>query len=213
MDINLSKIRREYTLRKLSKADVLENPIEQFKIWLEEAFNAEVFEPNAMTLATSTFQGRPSARTVLLKNIQEDGFIFFSNYESKKGVQLLQNPYASMVFYWPELERQIRIEGKVIRSSDELSDQYFKTRPKGSKLGAWASPQSQVIPNRRYLDSLKSDFREEFENRTIIRPENWGGYILQPTIIEFWQGRRSRLHDRIEYVYENEEWIIQRLAP
>jgi len=149
----------------------------------------------------------------LLKEVRKDGLVFFTNYESKKGMQILQNPFGALIFYWPELERQVRIEGKIIKTSDEESDKYFKTRPKGSKLGAWASPQSQELPNRRYLDSLKSDFREEFENRAIDRPDNWGGYILSPTLMEFWQGRKSRLHDRIEYYQENELWEIRRLAP
>ena len=148
-----------------------------------------------------------------MKEIRNEGFVFFTNYESKKGLQILQNPLGALVFFWPELERQVRVEGKIVRTSEEESDQYFKTRPKGSKLGAWASPQSQVIPNRRYLDSLKSDFREEFENRTITRPENWGGYVLEPGLIEFWQGRKNRLHDRIEYLFDNEKWEIRRLAP
>lgn len=213
MNLALSNLRKEYTLKKLNETDVHENPLEQFKIWLQEAINSEVNEPNAMTLATSTFQGKPSARLVLLKEIRNEGFVFFTNYESKKGLQILQNPLGALVFFWPELERQVRVEGKIVRTSEEESDQYFKTRPKGSKLGAWASPQSQVIPNRRYLDSLKSDFREEFENRTITRPENWGGYVLEPGLIEFWQGRKNRLHDRIEYLFDNEKWEIRRLAP
>jgi len=213
MNIDLKKLRKEYTLQSLSKADVLPNPIDQFEVWINEALNAQVSEPNAMTLATSTFQGKPSARIVLLKEVRKDGLVFFTNYESKKGMQILQNPFGALIFYWPELERQVRIEGKIIKTSDEESDKYFKTRPKGSKLGAWASPQSQELPNRRYLDSLKSDFREEFENRAIDRPDNWGGYILSPTLMEFWQGRKSRLHDRIEYYQENELWEIRRLAP
>lgn len=166
-----------------------------------------------MTLATSTFDGKPSARVMLLKDVSAEGFTFFTNYESKKGRQLLQNSYGALVFFWPELERQVRVEGKIKRISDQLSDKYFRTRPEKSKIGAWASPQSQVIPSRKYLENLKSDFQEEFSGKPISRPPNWGGYTLIPTVIEFWQGRPNRLHDRIQYSFLNELWVTDRLAP
>ena len=200
-------------LAELLEAEVNSDPIIQFDQWLSEAFKANVPEPNAMTLATSTFEGKPSARMLLLKGVDEGGFAFFTNYESRKSKQIIQNPFGALVFFWSELERQVRIEGRIVRMSPKESDRYFKTRPVGSKIGAWASPQSQVIPNRRYLENLKSDYQEEFSNREINRPDNWGGYLLHPSLIEFWQGRPDRLHDRIQYRLENEEWIIERLAP
>ena len=209
----LSQIRRDYNLKQLSKSSVSENPINQFGLWMDEALASNCNEPNAMTLATSTFEGKPSARVVLLKDFNNHGFVFFTNYESKKSKQLLQNPYAALVLFWPELQRQVRIEGQVKKTDDAESDSYFRTRPEKSKIGAWASPQSQAIPNRKYLENLKSDFQEEFSGKTISRPPNWGGYILQPNLIEFWQGRPNRFHDRIQYTLVNEQWAIERLAP
>lgn len=209
----ISDIRKEYNLKQLNKNEVSPNPFMQFDQWLNEAINAECNEPTAMTLATSTFDGKPSARVLLLKDFSKDGFTFFTNYESKKGKQILQNPYGAIVFFWPELERQVRIEGIIKKVSDSISDKYFQTRPQKSKIGAWASPQSQVIPNRKYLENLKSDYQEEFSRRTISRPPNWGGYSLLPNLFEYWQGRPNRLHDRIQYTLQNEEWIIERLAP
>lgn len=209
----ISGIRKEYNLKQLNKTEVNPNPVMQFSQWMTEAIKASCNEPNAMTLATSTFDGKPSARVVLLKDFNEEGFTFFTNYESKKGRQILQNPYGALVFFWPELERQVRIEGVIRRVNDDISDRYFHTRPQKSKIGAWASPQSQVIPNRKYLENLKSDFQEEFSKKNISRPPNWGGYALQPNLFEFWQGRPNRLHDRIQYTYFNSEWLIERLAP
>lgn len=213
MSKKLDQIRKEYNLKQLNETEVYSNPIKQFEQWFNEALNANCAEPNAMTLATSTFEGKPSARIVLLKDFNENGFSFFTNYESKKGKQILQNPYGALVFWWPEVERQVRIEGKISKVSTSDSDKYFRTRPEGSKIGAWASPQSQPIPNRRYLENLQSDFKEEFSGKTIVRPPNWGGYLLSPTVLEFWQGRQNRLHDRIQYTLQNEEWLIERLAP
>lgn len=211
--IDIAKLRREYSLKLLNESDVSTNPIAQFEFWLNEAIDSQLPEPNAMTLATSTFEGKPSARVVLLKQFNAEGFSFFTNYDSRKGKNLLQNPYAALVFFWPELERQVRIEGKVSKVSDSESDKYFRTRPEKSKIGAWASPQSRVIPSRRYLENLMSDFDEEFQHKSIVRPKNWGGYILKPTLFEFWQGRANRLHDRIQYTFINEKWVIERLAP
>lgn len=210
---DISAIRKEYLITQLNEDDVQSDPLKQFEQWLNEAVESNVNEPTAMTLATSTFEGKPSARVVLLKGVSPEGFSFFTNYDSKKGKQILQNPYGALVFFWPELERQVRIEGKVAKLTDKQSDEYFKTRPEGSKIGAWASPQSQVIPNRKYLENLKSDFHEEFSKRTIKRPPNWGGYVLAPTCIEFWQGRADRLHDRIQHTLTNGVWTIERLAP
>ncbi|SDC09262.1 pyridoxamine 5'-phosphate oxidase [Williamwhitmania taraxaci] len=213
MKKDIANIRQEYRLASLLETEVDTNPMVVFNGWLQEAIKADVPEPTAMTVATSTFEGKPSARMMLLKGADENGFSFFTNYESRKARQLAQNPFAALVFFWPLLERQVRIEGKISKVSAKESDRYFKSRPVGSRIGAWASPQSQVIPNRRYLESLKMDFQEEFAKREIIRPDNWGGYVLEPILIEFWQGRPDRLHDRLQYRLENEGWILERLAP
>lgn len=213
MKTNIANIRKEYTMNVFDEASVLPDPILQFEEWLQDAIKAKIPEPNAMTLATSSFDGKPSARVLLLKAIGEQGFSFFTNYESRKAKNLLQNPYGALVFYWAELERQVRIEGKIVKATEKESDIYFRTRPEGSKIGAWASPQSHVIPSRRYLEDLMEDFKEEFNGKTIKRPPNWGGYNLEPTLIEFWQGRKNRLHDRIQYRFENGVWVIERLAP
>ncbi|MDR1054753.1 MAG: pyridoxamine 5'-phosphate oxidase [Prevotellaceae bacterium] len=210
---NIADIRKEYTLKTLNEADVSSNPIEQFTLWMNEAIKAQVFEPTSVILATATFEGKPSARTVLLKGITENGFIFFTNYESKKARQILQNPYAAMVFFWLELERQVRIEGRIKKIPEKESNKYFNSRPVRSKLGAWASPQSQVIPSRKYLEELVKDFEEEFAEKEINRPSNWGGYILEPNLMEFWQGHANQLHDRLQYTEENGKWKLERLAP
>jgi len=210
---DMNQLRHEYSLRTLNENEVKTSPIEQFDQWLSEAIDSGVLEPNATTLATSTFDGRPSARIVLLKHYDEKGLSFFTNYESRKAKNILQNPYGALVFFWPELERQVRIEGKIQKTSEVESDRYFRTRPDGSKIGAWASPQSSVIPNRKYLERLLADFEEEFKGKPIKRPPNWGGYILIPTLFEFWQGRPNRLHDRIQYSLINNQWEIERLAP
>ena len=174
---------------------------------------ALVTEPTAMTLATATPDGRPTARIVLLKDLNQNGFTFFTNYESKKGRQLESNPHAALVFFWSELERQVRIEGKVVKALRRISDEYFNARPEGSKIGSWASPQSQRIPNREYMENLQRDYLELFQHKKMERPENWGGYVLIPNLYEFWQGRESRLHDRFEYTLNGNIWEIQRLAP
>ena len=213
MKTDIASLRKEYTLSALDRANVSPDPIKQFEEWLQEAIKAEVPEPNAMTLATSTFEGKASARMVLLKAVGEQGFSFFTSYESRKARQILQNPYGALVFYWAELERQVRIEGKIVRATEKESDDYFRTRPAGSKIGAWASPQSKVVPSRKYLEELVDDFKEEFVGKTIKRPPNWGGYNLEPALVEFWQGRKNRLHDRIQYRLENGAWVVERLAP
>lgn len=213
MKSKIENIRTEYVRDELLESNIEDSPILQFDLWLQDAIKANVLEPTAMTLATSTFEGKPSARMVLLKSFSDEGFSFFTNYESRKAKNILQNPFGALVFFWPELERQVRIEGKIRKVSDRESDLYFRTRPEGSKIGAWASPQSQVVPNRQYIDDLMTDFKEEFHGKAIKRPINWGSYILEPYLIEFWQGRKNRLHDRIQYRLENGRWFNERLAP
>lgn len=206
-------LRRDFTLQTLDESDVLEDPILQFEKWFNEAIESEVIEPNAMDLSTVDADNTPSSRIVLLKQIKPQGLVFFTNYNSKKAKDIEQNNNVSLNFVWHELERQVRIEGKVFKISPEASDSYFDVRPKGSKLGAWASPQSDVIPNRSYLEKLVTDFNTKFNGREIPRPDNWGGYIVEPLTLEFWQGRKSRLHDRLKYIKADNKWIIKRLAP
>ncbi|MGE5683392.1 MAG: pyridoxamine 5'-phosphate oxidase [Bacillota bacterium] len=210
---NIADIRKEYQLKSLEETDVRENPIDQFQVWLKEAMDANSDEPTAMTLATSTKDGRPSARIVLLKKFDQKGFVFYTNYNSRKANQLNSNPFAALVFFWQVLERQVRIEGTIEKVSAEESDEYFLSRPEGSKLGAWASPQSQKIPDRKYLETMVLSFQSQFGEKVTRRPEYWGGYRLKPFLIEFWQGRSNRLHDRIQYRQINGIWKIERLAP
>lgn len=210
---NTASIRRDYTLKQLDEQEVDRNPFTQFGLWFDEVLNAEVLEPNAMIIATSTPEGKPSARVVLLKQFDNRGFSFFTNYNSRKALELEQNPYASLVFFWPELERQVRIEGSIGKVSETESDNYFNSRPEGSKIAALVSPQSKVIPNRKLIESLQFDYQQKFSAKPINRPTNWGGYLLSPSLFEFWQGRANRLHDRIQYRLVNGEWIIERLAP
>jgi pyridoxamine 5'-phosphate oxidase len=210
---NLASIRKDYMLRSLSEEDVNKNPINQFADWWDEAIDSNIEEANAMTLATVNEQGYPSARIVLLKDFNEYGFVFFTNYESRKGKALLNNPKASVVFFWKELERQVRIEGVVEKISEEESTAYFTSRPIESKIGAWASPQSKAIESRTFLEERFKHYEQQFSNHDIPKPPHWGGYIVKPSRIEFWQGRPGRLHDRIEYDKNNEGWTIERLAP
>ena len=210
---NLQDLRQEYRSAELAETDVESNPILQFKKWFTEAVDAKLFEPNVMTLATANASGKPSARILLLKGFDEDGFVFFTNYNSDKGKDLAENPQASLVFFWPELERQVRIDGLVSKIAAEDSTAYFHSRPLGSQIGATASPQSSVIPNRTVLEEKVKQLTAEFEGQEIPRPLHWGGYLLSPTHIEFWQGRPSRLHDRINYHLVEGSWIINRLAP
>lgn len=214
MKLSIAKIRREYKMASLDIKDVKKNPIEQFETWFAEALKAEILEPNAMFLATVASTGKPSGRVVLLKGIEEGGFIFYTNYQSRKGTEIAQNQAVALTFFWAELERQVRIEGKASFLSSEKSDEYFLSRPRESQIGAWASPQSQIIENRNFLETLFSKYQKEFENREIKRPAYWGGYLVKPHYIEFWQGRENRLHDRICYtLQQNKNWTIQRLAP
>jgi len=189
------------------------DPIIQFRYWLNEALNANVPEPTAMVLSTATPEGKSSSRVVLLKGVDNYGFTFFTNYESKKAMHIADNPAGSLLFYWQALERQVRIEGKILKTAAHESDEYFVTRPEGSKIGACASPQSRRIPNREYLENLQRDYMRLFRSKVLDRPENWGGYKLIPDMIEFWQSRENRLHDRFEYVRNGGIWEIYRLAP
>lgn len=211
---SIAGIRKVYQLQSLLEKDVDANPVKQFEIWWEHALKSQVNEPNAMTLATSNAGGRPSARIVLLKGVQENGFVFFTNYESRKGKEIEENPFVSLLFFWRELERQVRIEGRIKRVSPEESDEYFYQRPIESRIGAWSSPQSQVIESRDLLQKNVEKYNAQFDTQNIPRPNFWGGYIVEPDHIEFWQGRPGRLHDRILYVLtENNLWNIKRLAP
>lgn len=211
MNASIADIRKDYQLAQLSEDNVAKEPIAQFSLWWQEAVNSQLLEVNAMTLATASNDGVPSARIVLLKGLSDDGFVFFTNYESFKGRQLGENPRACLVFFWKELERQVRITGIVRRVSEEESNTYYLSRPEGSRIGAWASPQSQVIESREWLEKRMTEL---YAAKPAERPRHWGGYIVQPIAIEFWQGRPSRLHDRIQYTLnENGEWLIERLAP
>lgn len=211
--MDLKNIRSEFSKGELSKNQVEKDPIVQFKHWFNQAIEMEIAEVNAMTIATASMNGLPSARIVLLKEVDELGFVFFTNYEGRKGIELEQNPNAALLFFWKELERQIRIEGKVEKTTDNESEVYFNSRPLESKISAIISKQSEVVQNREFLEekyvkSLKQNFEKE-----IKRPENWGGYRVIPEKIEFWQGRTNRLHDRILYTKINNKWKIERLEP
>jgi len=210
----IADIRKEYTLHRLNEEEVAKDPMIQFEQWWSDAVKSEILEVNAMTLATSSADGLPSARIVLLKGFHKTGFQFYTNYESFKGKQLLENPRACLVFFWKELERQVRITGLVEKVKEEDSDNYFSSRPTGSRIGAWASPQSEVIKNSEWLDQQVDQFKIKFAESQIPRPPHWGGYLVRPVTIEFWQGRPNRLHDRLQYtLQENGGWCIERLAP
>ena len=209
----LSQLRRNYASLTLDERSVATNPLQQFNIWFDEAIAAEVPEPNAMTLATAMVDFKPSARIVLLKGIGHNGFMFYTNYMSRKGKELTWNPYAALVFMWHQIERQVRVEGRVEKVSREESEAYFKSRPRGSQLGAWASKQSYVIDNREVLEQKLKELERQYDGNDVDVPEHWGGYVVIPSRVEFWQGRPNRLHDRIQYTLENNQWIIQRLSP
>jgi pyridoxamine 5'-phosphate oxidase len=205
--------RVEYGRGSLDVTTVDPDPIRQFERWFAEAQEASVQEPNAMTLATATPDGVPSARVVLLKGVDPGGFVFFTDYRSRKGTELAANPEAALVFFWQPLERQVRVVGPVGRTSPEESARYFGSRPEGSRLGAWSSVQSSVLSGRDQLEAAVARTKERFEGREIVCPPHWGGFRLSPRTVEFWQGRASRLHDRILYRRENDRWVIERLAP
>ncbi len=214
MSYSIPDLRKEYSTQSLLESDVAADPIAQFSIWWQQAINSNIDEVNAVTLATASCDGLPSARIILLKGFSENGFVFFSNYKSYKAMQLEENPKACLVFFWKELERQVRVIGLVKKVSPQESDTYFNSRPRQSRLGALASPQSQVVPNRLWIDEAFLKLAEEYREKDPQRPEHWGGYSVKPIIIEFWQGRPSRLHDRIQYsLEENGGWKIERLAP
>lgn len=213
---NLEEIRRNYQLSSLDDKDLFPDPVEMFYHWWDDVVNSEVPEPNAMTLATVDKEGKPCARVVLLKHVSAEGFEFFTNYNSPKGREIEHNPNVALVFYWKELERQVRIEGVATKMSREKSQVYFQSRPRGSQIGAWASPQSEVIPDREVLEAEIEKITRQFENVDPLPcPEHWGGYVVKPVSIEFWQGRSERLHDRFKYVLnvDGNSWMIQRLAP
>ncbi len=211
---NIADIRKDYKLRNFSEKEAADNPTEQFTQWWNEAIHSKIEEVNAMTLATADADGKPSARIVLLKGFDKKGFVFFTNYLSQKGKELAENPKACMVFYWKELERQVKIEGAVKKLKPTDNDTYFFSRPEGSRIGAWASPQSQVIPGRELLEANVKKYQQQFAGKPIPRPKHWGGYILIPNLVEFWQGGPSRLHDRIQYTFRGKDkWIKERLAP
>ncbi|MES2875081.1 MAG: pyridoxamine 5'-phosphate oxidase [Bacteroidota bacterium] len=210
----IENLRKEYSSESLSEKDVAKDPVKQFGRWFKEAMDANIMEPNAMTLATTSIDRKPSARIVLMKGYEERGFLFYSNYLSAKGKEMAKNPVVALVFFWPELARQVRIEGTVEKLTKEESEKYFKTRPKASQIGAVVSPQSQVIEGRDLLEKSWKENETRYENRDIPKPAYWGGYVVKPQVVEFWQGRESRLHDRIVYKKaDKQSWKIVRLAP
>jgi pyridoxamine 5'-phosphate oxidase len=213
MDEALARMRRDYEERGLSKADLLADPLEQFRLWFAEASRAPLQEPNAMTLATVDGSGQPAARTVLLKGIDKRGLVFYTNLDSRKARELAANPKAALLFWWPPHARQVRFEGAIEPVEDVESDAYFATRPRGSQIGAWASAQSSVIAGRLALAAAEQKVAERFAGGPVPRPPFWGGYRLVPERIEFWQGRTNRLHDRLRYTRDGEHWRIERLAP
>ncbi len=211
---SIADIRTDYRQHALDEAAAADHPIRQFDRWWQEAVNSRIEEVNAMTLATASSDGIPSARIVLLKDYDDRGFVFYTNYNSFKGTQIEENPRACIVFFWKELERQVRITGVMEKVSAAESDAYFNSRPEQSRLGAWASPQSQVIPNRETLQIKLDELHQQYSNGAVPRPPHWGGYRLKPVTIEFWQGRASRLHDRLQYTLEESgKWKRERLAP
>jgi pyridoxamine 5'-phosphate oxidase len=210
---DFSHLRKEYSLNSLDKRNTASDPMDQFRLWFGQAISAGVDEPNAMTLATVSSDHIPSARIVLLKGIEQEGFVFYSNFNSRKGIHLLQNPSAALVFFWPALERQVRIEGHVVLIDEYKASLYFQERPRESQVSAIISPQSQSVPSRKYLEQLREYFLTSNKEDQLKRPANWGGYVVLPKRIEFWQGRKSRLHDRIQYLLVEGKWIKERLAP
>jgi len=210
----VENLREDYRAKTLEIEKVAKSPLQQFDIWFKEALDSSIKEPNAMTLATIGLDAKPSARIVLLKGFDEQGFIFYTNYDSQKGKELVHNPNVALVFLWKELERQIRIEGIAQKLSIEHSTTYFKSRPKGSQIGAWASPQSKPLATRQELEHNYAQIEKQYEHQSSLpKPPHWGGYQIVPNRIEFWQGRSSRLHDRINYIRQGEDWLLERLAP
>lgn len=210
---DIAHIRKEYSLQTLDEKEVNANPFVQFNLWLDAAIKAEISEPTAMNLSTINENNRPSSRIVLLKEVQNDGFIFFTNYQSKKGKEMFENPFVALNFFWADLERQIRIEGIVEKIPQFDSLNYFVSRPKASQLGAVASAQSEKVENRAFLEQKFADLEKEYAEKQVLKPTQWGGYKVIPSYFEFWQGRRSRLHDRIVFEKNNNAWEIYRIAP
>ena len=210
---SIADIRKDYKLRSFLESEAAFNPFVQFTEWWNDAMVSNIDEVNAMTLATVNASGKPSARIVLLKGMSEEGYEFYTNYESHKAKEMAGNSNVALVFFWKELERQIRIEGTVKKAPEDVSDIYFNSRPEESRIGAWSSPQSKIIPSRETLEKNVLDIKDKFEGKEITRPTFWGGYTVEPILYEFWQGRSNRLHDRIEYVKNETEWIKRRLAP
>lgn len=209
----ISDLRHDFLRDEVAELSARNAPFEQFELWLAEAVHKKLNDPNAMVLSTATAEGRPSSRVVLLKGFDEAGFVFYTNYDSRKAAEIAANPHAALLFYWAETGKQIRIEGTISKVSPEMSDAYFASRPRASRLGAVASPQSRVIENREVLEQKYADLDREFREREIERPANWGGYRLEPEVFEFWQGRESRLHDRLRYTRSESGWTVERLAP
>ena len=209
----IADLRKNYTQAGLLESEIVANPFEQFKLWFEQAVAADILEPNAMTVATVTNEGKPSARIVLLKDFDDRGFVFYTNYNSQKGVELQNCPHAALVFLWGDLERQVRIEGKIEFVAESEATSYFHSRPASSQLGAWASEQSTVIADRSILEQKLQQLEAEYQDRQIPKPPHWGGVRVIPQKIEFWQGRPSRLHDRLRYQLVEGKWQIDRLAP
>ena len=210
---DVSKLRRDYLLTELNESNVKKNPFDQLNVWMEETIKSNLIDPSAIILATANKDAEPSVRVVLLKGIDEEGLIFFTNYKSRKGKDISENPQASLLFFWKELERQVRISGKVKKISKKESEDYFHSRPYESQLAALASKQSSIIPDRKHLEEKFEELEKEFKGKEIPLPAFWGGFKLIPESFEFWQGRENRLHDRISYLKESNNWKIVRLAP
>jgi pyridoxamine 5'-phosphate oxidase len=214
MAADIGQLRKEYSLHSLTETGVAALPLDQFTQWWNQAIQSDIEEVNAMALSTINKEGRPESRIVLLKGYSEKGFVFFTNYESNKGDQLQQHAHCSLLFFWKELERQVRINGRAEKISTQESDAYFNSRPEGSKIGAWASPQSQVVESQEWLHENFERIKARYNNNTISRPPHWGGFAVRPDSMEFWQGRPSRMHDRIRYSLQQDGgWKIERLAP
>ena len=213
MDATIANLRREYAKQALDEQSVAAEPLAQFRIWFDAALASGIVEPNAMVLSTADADGRPSARVVLLKDIDDSGLSFYTNYNSRKADDIAANPRVSLTFWWQELERQVRVEGRAEQLAEAESDLYFASRPRGSRLGAWASPQSAVVASREELEHALEEVETRFGDGDVARPPHWGGYRVVPDVVEFWQGRPARLHDRIRYRRSSDKWLIERLAP